>query len=188
MNGQISSHSVKPLIYDSSLLEVVKKNNAGLLKVALTQQKARAVAADKARKEAEALLQEKQKAEKMAQIKAAEIAEQTKQLLKKQKDKQRAEEEHKAQIQVADCKLGAWISVVQADDESNNPPQRFKLVVRFAASNKFIFVDKLGVKKLELTEASLIEGIVNKRIEMLSDGAEFEDSLERVVSRLRISK
>ena len=188
LNGQISSHSVKPLIYDSSLLEVVKKNNAGLLKVALTQQKARAVAADKARKEAEALLQEKQKAEKMAQIKAAEIAEQTKQLLKKQKDKQRAEEEHKAQIQVADCKLGAWISVVQADDESNNPPQRFKLVVRFAASNKFIFVDKLGVKKLELTEASLIEGVVNKTIEMLSDGAEFEDSLERVVSRLRISK
>jgi len=187
LNLALSTQILKPLVADSSFQEVVQKTSAGLLKVALTQKKARVIAAQKAQKEAEYLLLEKERAEKNAKIKAEEIAEQAKQTLKKRIDKQRAEQEHAALIQVTNCKLGAWISVNQ-DDEQDNKSQRFKLVVKFAASNKFIFVDKLGVKKLEYTEATLVEGIMNKDIEIVSDGVEFEESLERVVSRLRESK
>jgi len=188
LNLELSSKILKPLKADTSLFEVVQKTNAGLLKVAQTQQKARVIAAEKAQKEAEYLLQEKERAEKQAKVKAEEIAEQTKQILKKRIDKQLAEQEHEAIKQVSNCKLGAWIAVMQTDGESDKKAQRFKLVVKFAASNKFIFVDRLGVKKIEYTETTLIKGIMNKEIEILSDGVEFEESLERVVSRLRMSK
>ena len=188
LNLALTSQMLKPLVADSNFQEVVQKTSAGLLKVALTQKKARVIAAEKAQKEAENLLAEKLQAEKMAKIKAEEIAEQTKKLLKKRVDKQRAEQEHEALTQVTNCKLGAWVSVKQHDDSLDNKVQRFKLVVKFAASNKYIFVDKLGVKKLEYTEAALVEGVMNKDIEILSDGVEFEESLERVVSRLRMSK
>ena|GEM_PF-1705158 len=188
LNLELSTKILKPLKADSSLFEVVKRTNAGLLKVAQTQQNARTIAAEKARKEAECLLEEKNHAEKLAKIKAEEIAELTKQMLKKRIDKQRAEQENEALKAVSNCKLGAWISVKQNDDGSDNKAQRFKLVVKFAASNKFIFVDRLGVKKIEHTEATLVKGIMNEDIEVLSDGVEFEESLERVVSRLRMTK
>ena len=188
LNLALSTKILKPLVVDTSLLEVVQKTNAGLLKVAQTQQKARAIAAEKALKEAECLREEKDRAEKLAKVKAEKITEQTKQILKQRIDKQRAEQENEALKKVSNCKLGAWISVRQNDDISDNKVQRFKLVVKLTGSNKFIFVDRLGVKKIEYTEATLVKGIMNKEIEVLSDGIDFEESLERVVSRLRMTK
>ncbi|MFT7185387.1 MAG: hypothetical protein ACI84K_000765 [Pseudohongiellaceae bacterium] len=188
LNLALSSQVLKPLVADSTFLEVVQKTSTGLLKVAKTQKKARTIAAEKAQKEAENLLAEKQNAEKMAIIKAVKIAEQTKLLRQKRIDKQRAEQERNALMLVTNCKLGAWVSIAQHGDEPGNKPQRFKLVVKFAASSKYIFVDKLGVKKIQYTEADLVAGILTKDIEILSDGLEFEESLERVVSRLRTSK
>ena len=91
INFEFSNQTRKPLLPSANFLEIVQKTNAGLLKVALTQQKARAIAADKARKEAQVLQQEKEHAEKMARIKAQEIAEKTKQLQKKREEKLKAE-------------------------------------------------------------------------------------------------
>jgi hypothetical protein len=91
-------------------------------------------------------------------------------------------------MKATNCKLGAWVSITNRDDGVDYKAQRFKLVVKFAASKKFIFVDKLGVKKIEYTEAALVKGLMEKDIEILTDGLEFEESLERVVSRLRSSK
>jgi hypothetical protein len=188
LNLVLSAHSLKPLVADSTFHEVVHKTSVGLLKVAQIQKKARIIAAAKARKEAEYLLAEKQHAEEMAKIKAEEIAEQTKQLLKQRINKQQAQLEHDALMKATNCKLGAWVSITNRDDGVDCIAQRFKLVVKFAASKKFIFVDKLGVKKIEYTEAALVKGLVEKDIEILTDGLEFEESLERVVSRLRSSK
>jgi hypothetical protein len=185
LNLALNSQLIKPLAADSTFHEVVQKTSAGLLKVALTQKKARIIAAEKAQKEAEKLLAEKQHAEEMAKIKEEERAEKSKQLLKKRIDQRRAELENDAQAKVTNCKLGAWVSIINRDSEEDNKAQRFKLVVKFASSNKFIFVDKLGVKKIEYTEADLVEGVMKKDIEILTDGVEFEESLARVVSRLR---
>lgn len=188
LSESLKSGSLKPLKVEESFLDVLKKGSTGLLKVASTQKKARIKAAEKAKQEAEALLAEKERAEKAAAIKAKEIAERTKNLLKKRADKQRAEQERDVLAQIEKCKLGAWISMNKKDEQENQSSQRYKLVVKIAASDKFIFVDKLGVKKLELTESMLMKGIIEKEIEILSDGAEFDQSLERVVSRLRASK
>lgn len=186
LNLALTAHTLKPLVADSMLIEVVQKTSIGLLKVAETQKKARMVAAEKAQKEAEDLLAQKQHAEKIAKLKAEQIAEQAKEIKQKHIDKQRAEQEQNAQLKVSKCKLGAWVTIAQYTVE--NTPQRFKLVVKFAASNKYIFVDKLGVKKVEYTEADLVAGVLSEDIKILSDGQEFEESLERVVSRLRTPK
>ena len=111
------------------------------------------------------LLAEKQQAEKIAQIKAEKLAALAKQRLQEQIDKERVAQEQAAFTQVSHCKLGTWVSIKQDDESAETRPLRFKLVVKFAATNKFIFVDKLGVKKIEYTEADLVEGIINKNIE-----------------------
>ena len=188
LNAALLSQELKTLAVESTFLEVVQKTSVGLLKVSDTQKKARIVAAEKAKNEAERLLAEKQQAEKIAQIKAEKLAALAKQRLQEQIDKERVAQEQAAFTQVSHCKLGTWVSIKQDDESAETRTLRFKLVVKFAATNKFIFVDKLGVKKIEYTEADLVEGIINKNIEILSDGVEFEESLERVVSRLRISK
>ena len=95
----------------------------------------------------------------------------------------RLEKENTVALVIRDFRLGAWISIKEAGE-----PQRYKLVVKLAAMGKYIFVDRLGIKKREFMEVDLVQAILAKDIEILSDGAEFEDSLERVVSRIRMSK
>jgi hypothetical protein len=155
----------------------------GLLKVADSQQQARIAAAEKAKAEAEKLLAAKLLADQAAAKHAEEIAERTQLMLIKRAEKQKLEKENAVIEKIKSFSIGAWISV--AEDGASN---RYKLVVKLAATGKYIFVDKLGIKKKEYKEAALVEAMMAKNIEILSDGAEFEDSLERVVSRLRMSK
>ena len=155
----------------------------GLSKIADNQKQARLQAAEKAKAEAEQLLEDRRKSEELSQQRAQEIAERTKQLLAKRADKVRLEKENTVALVIRDFRLGAWISIKEAGE-----PQRYKLVVKLAAMGKYIFVDRLGIKKREFMEVDLVQAILAKDIEILSDGAEFEDSLERVVSRIRMSK
>ena len=155
----------------------------GLSKVAENQKQARLVAAEKAKAEAERLLDDRRKSEELATQRAEEIAQRTKHLLAKRADKQRIEKEKAVLDSIRAFKLGAWIGL-KVGDES----QRFKLVVKLAATGKYVFVDRLGVKRKEFLELELMEAIQSEQVVVLSDGAEFEDSLQRVVSRLRISK
>lgn len=155
----------------------------GLSKIADNQKKTRLLAAEKAKAEAERLLEDKRKADELSKQRAEEIAQRTQQLMAKRADKQRIEKENAILELMRAFKLGAWIAI-HKDGEA----QRFKLVVKLAATGKYVFVDRLGVKKIEFLENDLMNEIQQENIEVLSDGAEFEDSLQRVVSRLRISK
>lgn len=155
----------------------------GLSKIAENQKQARMIAAEKAKEEAERLLEDRRKADEITAQRVEEIAQRTKQLKDKREDKQRLEKETNIINIIRAFKLGAWIAI-QTDGEA----QRFKLVVKLAATGKYVFVDRLGVKKREFMEADLMQAIKTQQVEVLSDGAEFEDSLQRVVSRLRMSK
>ena len=182
-NESIQSGRLKLNSDVDSFSKVFKASIKGLLKVSDTQKKARIKAAEKAKEEAEKLLAEKLKAEETASKIAEEIAARTKMLLQKRANKLRLDKENEVISALSHFNLGAWVSIKIADEK-----QRFKLVVKLAATGKYIFVDKLGVRKKEYLEADLVQAIINQEIEILSDGAEFEDSLERVVSRLRMSK
>jgi len=177
-NGMLKAFDVQ-----SSFAQVLKVTIKGLLKVSDTQKKARIAAAEKAKSEAEALLAERQRAEDFAKKKAEEIAEQTRRLLDKRAEKLRIEKENEVLSTLHQFCVGAWISI-----NVNGEKSRYRLVVKLAATGKYIFVDKLGIKKREYYEADLVQAMLSEDIEVLSDGAEFEDSLERVVSRLRMSK
>lgn len=180
LNSGVLTRKSKGTSFENVFEQAVR----GLSKIADNQKKARLVAAEKAKEEAERLLEDRRKADELSNQRAEEIAQRTQQLKAKRADKQRLEKENATLELMRAFKLGAWIAIHSDGAET----QRFKLVVKLAATGKYVFVDRLGVKKLEFLEADLMTGIQTEKIEVLSDGAEFEDSLQRVVSRLRISK
>ena len=182
---RLSDGSLKKMPKGQAFLGVFDQAIKGLSKVADNQKQARLIAAEKAKAEAERLLEDRRQSDEMANQRAQEIAQHTKNLLAKRADKQRAEKDNATLEIIRSFKLGAWIAI-QLKEESE--PQRFKLVVILAATGKYVFVDRLGVRRREFLEAELMEEIQSKRLVILSDGAEFEDSLQRVVSRLRMSK
>lgn len=193
-SAQFSFQNFKDRLSDGSLKKVPKGQTfsgvfdqaiKGLSKVAENQKQTRLIAAEKAKAEAERLLEDRRKSDEMANERAKEIAQHTKSLLAKRADKQRVEKNNATLDIIRAFKLGAWIAI-QLEDESE--PQRFKLVVKLAATGKYVFVDRLGVKRKEFLEADLMVAIQSKVVVILSDGAEFEDSLQRVVSRLRMAK
>tara|TARA_R110002167_G_scaffold79066_2_gene218457 strand:- start:638 stop:2527 length:1890 start_codon:yes stop_codon:yes gene_type:complete len=182
---RLNDGSLKKMPKGQSFLSVFDQAVKGLSKVAENQKQARLIAAEKAKAEAERLLEDRRQSDEMANQRAKEIAQHTKNLLAKRADKQRIEKDNATLDIIRSFKLGAWIAI-QLKGESE--PQRFKLVVKLAATGKYVFVDRLGVRRREYLEADLMVAIQSKNVAILSDGAEFEDSLQRVVSRLRMSK
>ena len=179
LNSGELTRKEKVTAFSSVFQQAVK----GLSKIADNQKKTRLIAAEKAKAEAERLLEDRRKADELSNQRAEEIAQRTQQLMAKRADKQRLEKENVTLELVRAFKLGAWIAI-----HTGGEAQRFKLVVKLAATGKYVFVDRLGVKKLEFLEADLMKAVQAEEVEVLSDGAEFEDSLQRVVSRLRMSK
>ncbi len=185
LNAGLKSRAIKRLAPESTFSEVCRSAISGLCKIAETQKKARVAAAQKAKQEAEHLLAEQRRAELEAKTRAEEIARRTKEIKLKQAEKKRLEQEQELRESLGKLQLGAWIGVLNSETEKK---ERYKLAVKFSAKRKYLFVDKLGIRKLEFNEDKLIGEIIAKNVEVLSDGAEFEDSLERVVSRLRMAK
>tara|TARA_R110001592_G_scaffold88520_3_gene260704 strand:- start:8905 stop:10791 length:1887 start_codon:yes stop_codon:yes gene_type:complete len=181
---RLKDGTLKKLPKGQSFSGVFDQAVKGLSKVAENQKQTRLIAAEKAKAEAERLLEDRRKSEEIANQRTEEIAQRTQQLMAKRVDKQRLEKENAVIDIIRSFKLGAWISIQSEDDDA----QRFKLVVKLAVTGKYIFVDRLGIRKREFLEADLMQAIQSNQIEVLSDGAEFEDSLQRVVSRLRMSK
>ena len=91
-----------------------------------------------------------------------------------------------AQKQVGKIGLGGWILVEPELPESAGV--RLKLAVRTNASRKLIFVDRLGLNRREFLEDELVLGIVEERIRVLGGAAEFDDTLSRVVGRIRVGR
>ncbi|TNE80029.1 MAG: DUF1631 family protein [Gammaproteobacteria bacterium] len=165
--------------------------------VALKQRQQRELAARKAREKAEALRQERQAAEEArrkeeaareAELKRQREEAEARRLADEKAELERLEKENLlvAQQKVDGIKLGGWISVEPDDDRDE--PLRMKLAVRINASRKLIFVDRLGLNRQEYQEKDLVSGIVDKRIRVLGSTAEFDDTLSRVVGRIRVGR
>lgn len=161
------------------------------------QMQQRRKAADEARLRAETLRKEKAQAEhQRAEEQAAKDAEKEQQRLEAearlQADEQaeakrlREEQEAAARILVEGIKLGGWIVV--ENRESPKEPRRLKLAVRINASRKLVFVDRLGLNRREFIEHALIEEVVAGNVRVLGASAEFDDTLSRVVGRIRVGK
>lgn len=93
-----------------------------------------------------------------------------------------------AKQQVENLKLGSWIASIPAPDAEPAEARKLKLAVRLNATGKLVFVDRLGLNRTEMTVDSLVDDIVQGRARVMSSEAEFEDTLSRVVGRIRVGR
>ncbi len=80
--------------------------------------------------------------------------------------------------------VGGWINLVQEDGTE----LRCKLAARVKTTGIFIFVNRLGAKKLETTESELAELIARGDVTIVDNGLNFDSTLERVVMNIQAEK
>lgn len=193
----METQQVRPLPPLTSFGTVLGETVELLARVCAKQRRQREQAAEAARLRAEQLRREKAAAEahrrELAVAREAELLRQQ-QLLEEQRLADEKAEQARilnekillAEKQVSGIKLGGWI-VVQADNASGDPA-RLKLAVRINASRKLVFVDRLGLNRREFIEDELVQGIVEGWVRVLGSSAEFDDTLSRVVGRIRVGR
>ncbi|TBW54762.1 DUF1631 family protein [Marinobacter halodurans] len=93
-----------------------------------------------------------------------------------------------ARRQVDGLKLGNWIALAPEADAPSQEARKLKLAVRLNATGKLIFVDRLGLNRTEIVADALVEAIAGGQARVMSSEAEFEDTLSRVVGRIRVGR
>jgi len=192
-----SAGGIRPLPALRPFGEVLEETVELLARAFEKQRKQREQAAEAARARADALRQEREAVELLRReeeaARQAAIEHQRQEAESQRIAHEKAELERLynektllAQKQVDDINLGGWIMVEAEQPESE--ATRLKLAVRTNASRKLIFVDRLGLNRREFQENELVLGIVEERIRVLGGAAEFDDTLSRVVGRIRTGR
>ena len=81
--------------------------------------------------------------------------------------------------------LGVWFEV--RNDEMGNK-YRCKLVAHLAGYNKYIFVNRRGVKVMERSRSSLVNALVSGEMKIIQETQVFDRALQTVVNELRGAK
>lgn len=188
---------VRPLPALSRFGDVLEDTVSALDRVLSSQRQKRQEAARKARERAEQLrLEQEAEARQRAEQEAARRAEAERQA---QQAREQAEQEEADRIEAARVaareqaltevdrlSLGGWIALKEQPD--NDQERRLKLAVRINASRKLVFVDRLGLNRTELTVEALVERLLSGTARILGASAEFDETLSRVVGRIRVGR
>ena len=95
-----------------------------------------------------------------------------------------SEEELSAALAAVDTlQVGGWIA-----QETSEGEQRCKLAVKIRASEKMVFVNRLGIKVLDIQRQELARLLVHGAVTILDTGAAFDSTLERVVRTIQKEK
>lgn len=178
-----SNGTIKPLPQCYAISQVYLETKRGLGKVAQAQLDARERARVKAEQEAEQLKLAKLKALELTRLKEQEAAKLLEEQRTQRAEKSRIEKEQAVLKVISGMTLGSWIAVGSRDGKD-----KYKLAVRINATDKLIFVDRLGLKKIEIKTPELMQRMITGEIRLLSDGADFDDTLSRVVGRIRVGR
>jgi|SRR5690554_438198 len=189
--------SLLPLPTLTPFGQVLEDTVSLLATVCQKQRKQREMAAQEARSKAESLRQEREAADQARKqeeaAREAELKRQHEELEQQRLADEEAEQgrllkekQLLARKQADGINLGGWI--VLAPESTKDEPLRLKLAVRLNATRKLIFVDRLGLNRREFPEDQLVEDIVEGRVRVLDSSAEFDDTLTRVIGRIRIGK
>lgn len=192
-----SNGRIRPLPAQTPFGEVLEETVAVLAVAWERQRKQREKAAEAAKARAEALRNENETEERLRQEQEAarqadferqhqEVESQRLADEKAEQDRLYNEKTLQAQKQVDAINLGGWIVVNAEQPDTENT--RLKLAVRTNASRKLIFVDRLGLNRREFLEHELVLSIVEERVRVLGGAAEFDDTLSRVVGRIRVGR
>ncbi len=94
------------------------------------------------------------------------------------------EQELETALQALDqIQIGGWITSIVANVE-----QRLKLAVKIKGRDKMVFVDRVGVKALEVHRHELARLLATGAVSIVDVGAQFDSTLERVVRNIQNSK
>ncbi|RLT99308.1 DUF1631 family protein [Ketobacter sp.] len=95
-----------------------------------------------------------------------------------------SDEEMAAALSAVDSlQVGGWMS-----QETSEGEQRCKLAVKIRATEKLVFVNRLGIKALEITRQDLARLLVYGAVTILDTGAAFDSTLEQVVRTIQRDK
>jgi hypothetical protein len=93
-------------------------------------------------------------------------------------------ENHPAVARVDNLSIGMWVEFAGEDDHNT----RCKLAAKISAVDKFIFVNRQGVKVVEKTKTGLAGELHDGTVSIISDGLLFSRALESVIGNLRDSQ
>lgn len=193
----LSGGRLRPIPPLNRFQDVLKDTVVSLANVYQGQRRQREQAALQAKARAEELRRrveaaEQQKREELTaklreqqRLKAEEEARQQ-QLKEAEQLRLQQERLQAAQVAVDGLKLGSWIAV--SSREAGEAPIKMKLAVRINASRKLVFVDRLGLNRKEFLQEALAKALADGRVRILSGAAEFDDTLTRVVGRIRVGR
>ncbi len=176
---------IRPIPPCYLLSQVFSETLKGLSKVAKAQNDARERAKVKAQAEVEQLKAAKAQALEEVRLKKLEADKRLNEQRLQVAEKNRLIREQAALKIASELTLGAWVSIVSDKGVEN---EKFKLVVKINATDKFIFVDKIGLKKIEIKTPELIKRMVKGEIKVLNDGVVFDDTLTRVIGAIRVGR
>ncbi len=100
----------------------------------------------------------------------------------------RAAARNQAQTEVDRLGPGSWIALSAPVEGQQGQEQRLKLAVRINARRKLVFVDRLGLNRTELTVDGLVDHLLAGTARILGASAEFDETLSRVVGRIRVGR
>lgn len=140
-------------------------------------------ARQKAAEEAERIERERQEQlrKREEERKAAEEAARAEQLAAE--EQARLERLKKAREALDGLQLGGWMEIIDG-----NEPKRCKLAVRLNATDKLVFVDRIGLRVGEFKREELVNRILEGTARVLDTGADFDERLSRVVGTIRTDK
>lgn len=173
---------------------VLSDTLGSLRRVLESQRKQREEARDKAREEAEALrraqeqaLEEERQRELEREEREARERAQAEKAARDEAEARRisdeAEMREKLLAEVDRLEAGSWIQL-----GSGEQALRLKLALRIRATGKLVFVDRYGLNRREILREDLATRVRDGEAQLLSEGAEFADTLSRVVGRLRVGR
>lgn len=122
-------------------------------------------AAEKARAEAEAIA--RRKAEEEQQILLAKVADDMK---------------RQARLAINSLALGSWIEIY---NEEGKNYQRGKLVVKYAATGRFVFVDADGITVADCQRDELVELMMKRKVKLLDSDGQFAERLTQIIKNIR---
>jgi len=77
--------------------------------------------------------------------------------------------------------IGSWVEMIETEDKK----YRCKLAAIIKSCDKYIFVNRMGVKVAEKSKALLAKQVSEKSVRLLDDGLLFDRALESVITALR---
>ena len=187
---------VRPLPPLTRFGDVLADTVAALDRVLASQRSQRQASARKARERAEALRQQRdakaqQRAEEeaalkaKAELRAKQAREQAEQAEADRLEAAREAARISALAEVDRLNMGGWIALKGGPEGEE---RRLKLAVRINASRKLVFVDRLGLNRTELMVEDLVNGLLAGTARILGASAEFDETLSRVVGRIRVGR